>query len=456
MMRRYCICVFPLVLSALWLWGCHRASAPGETDTGDTSVIDTSAQSVSTDKTTDVTRDPITDAPTDDVTAPPAKDVTGNESDMPSPTDAPVDTALEIDTESETGSVAGGCGNAILDPGEDCDDGDFESGDGCSKDCQLEPGYDCVRENSICVPFPLPRCGDGIARPDLGEACDDGNTKSGDGCEADCSAVEAGFDCSGRSHECVPLEAECGDGFLDWNEACDDGNAKGDDGCGADCMTEPGYDCRFVGMACLPVCGDGIVTPAEYCDDGNTDDEDACNSLCKFTDPSECKREIDYNEDAAGVKTENCVTVECGNGIVEVGEACDLGSDNRSDGYGCTDDCQFGSLCGDGRVDVDAGEQCDFGYDRNSGVYGGCTPNCTHAPYCGDGKVHSEYGERCDAGTELNLGNYGECAQDCTMGPYCGDGIVQEEYEDCDEGNNQVNDGYPGDTCYNSCQRFPW
>jgi cysteine-rich repeat protein len=54
------------------------------------------------------------------------------------------------------------CGNGVLDPGEECDDGNVIDGDGCSSQCQLEP-----------------RCGDGTLDP--GEECDDGNTVSGDG-----------------------------------------------------------------------------------------------------------------------------------------------------------------------------------------------------------------------------------------------------------------------------------
>src|SRR5262245_23449842 len=40
----------------------------------------------------------------------------------------------------------------------------------------------------------LPRCGNGKIDPALDEACDDGNTRAGDGCGADCR-VEKDFDC---------------------------------------------------------------------------------------------------------------------------------------------------------------------------------------------------------------------------------------------------------------------
>ncbi len=94
------------------------------------------------------------------------------------------------------------CGNGVLDPGEECDDGNTANGDGCSYDCRVEcPGtcdswFDgcnyctcgetpaCTRiaclpeqiQPSMCVSFNTV-CGDGICDP--GEA----------GCPADCPAA---------------------------------------------------------------------------------------------------------------------------------------------------------------------------------------------------------------------------------------------------------------------------
>jgi cysteine-rich repeat protein len=61
------------------------------------------------------------------------------------------------------------CGDGILDPGEECDDGNNETGDGCSPSCFLE-GF----------------CGDGTVQVGQGEECDDGNILDGDGCSAFC------------------------------------------------------------------------------------------------------------------------------------------------------------------------------------------------------------------------------------------------------------------------------
>lgn len=62
------------------------------------------------------------------------------------------------------------CGNGALEDGEQCDDGDNLSGDGCSSVCEIEPEDEC---------------GDGALS--AGEGCDDGNTINGDGCSSSCA-----------------------------------------------------------------------------------------------------------------------------------------------------------------------------------------------------------------------------------------------------------------------------
>lgn len=62
------------------------------------------------------------------------------------------------------------------------------------------------------------RCGDGTIA--ASETCDDGNTRDGDGCSADCLHVESGFHCSGSPSMCATT---CGDGIRAGSEACDGG-----------------------------------------------------------------------------------------------------------------------------------------------------------------------------------------------------------------------------------------
>ena len=72
---------------------------------------------------------------------------------------------------------------------EQCDDGNTVAFDGCSPTCTNEPL--CGTVNTDITPTPaatnyqcFARCGDGLVLPP--EQCDDGNTQSGDGCDSSC------------------------------------------------------------------------------------------------------------------------------------------------------------------------------------------------------------------------------------------------------------------------------
>ena len=54
-----------------------------------------------------------------------------------------------------------------------------------------------------------------------------------------------------------PARFFCGDAFLNAGEACDDGNAVSNDGCSSACTVETDryWDCDLVGAPCLPNCG---------------------------------------------------------------------------------------------------------------------------------------------------------------------------------------------------------
>ncbi|MCP3102463.1 myxococcus cysteine-rich repeat containing protein [Myxococcus sp. K15C18031901] len=46
------------------------------------------------------------------------------------------------------------CGDGQVRGDEVCDDGNLASGDGCSSVCQVEPGYECSGQPSVCTPAP--------------------------------------------------------------------------------------------------------------------------------------------------------------------------------------------------------------------------------------------------------------------------------------------------------------
>ncbi|MBI4125641.1 MAG: DUF4215 domain-containing protein [Deltaproteobacteria bacterium] len=157
------------------------------------------------------------------------------------------------------------CGNCLIDgTGEECDDGNTVSGDGCNSICRREPV-----------------CGNGVVDEELDEVCDDGNTNDLDGCRNDCQA------------------SRCGDGLVTVWESCDDGNLANGDGCNALCLNEPDgppdipecptdlpfvdeEDCECDEDTPPASCNhNGIVETGEECDDGNDDDSDGCSSDCR-------------------------------------------------------------------------------------------------------------------------------------------------------------------------------
>ena len=175
--------------------------------------------------------------------------------------------------------------------------------------------------------------------------------------------------------------------------------------------------------------------------------------IVECTDNSDCpdSAECTLADDGA---SQVCVTAGetwCGNGVQEVGEACDDGDDNTGE-YGtsarCNLDCSsLAPHCGDG--EVNGGEECDSG-ENNSEEYGEagrCSSTCNgNAPHCGDGAVNG--GEACDLG-DANSDVYGTpngCLINCSGPPaYCGDQLTNGA-ESCDDGNTDN-----GDYCSSNC-----
>jgi len=98
----------------------------------------------------------------------------------------------------DPGVVEPFCGDGVLDAGEECDDANTTGSDGCSKLCEREEDYACPSPGEPCeygwrcvqsLDGPLEcdpwACPDGVVDP--GEECDDGNTNDEDACTNDCT-----------------------------------------------------------------------------------------------------------------------------------------------------------------------------------------------------------------------------------------------------------------------------
>ena len=80
------------------------------------------------------------------------------------------------------------CGDGLHMGVLSCDDGNKNSGDGCSSTCTVEIGWTCSGGTSTTPDFCTQICGDGetyTPKPSL-NYCDDGNIISGDGCSSVC------------------------------------------------------------------------------------------------------------------------------------------------------------------------------------------------------------------------------------------------------------------------------
>ncbi len=178
------------------------------------------------------------------------------ETDGDSASDATAGTAGETGsttTTEETSSTGGFCGDGLVDPGEECDEGENNGADDgmCSEDCTLDIDAEC-----------------GNGQTEQGEECDDGNNDNGDGCDEAC-ALE-------------PEPPECGNGDVEEGEQCDDGNLENGDGCEDDCTWT------------TAVCGNGEIEDLEECDDGNDIEEDGCEPDCTLSPMQVCIPQQQY------------------------------------------------------------------------------------------------------------------------------------------------------------------
>jgi hypothetical protein len=302
------------------------------------------------------------------------------------------------DAGADAAIPTGRCGNEIVEPGEDCDDGDTETDLVCDSACQFTCGNGVVDDGETCDP------GIGGSCPD---ACDDeractSDILAGSGCQAECvfAEITVNQDDDGccvdgaTSIDDSDCPVECGNGVVEAGEACDTAIAAGQPGacptacsddldctedrlvgagtCGARCtfseITEPsdGDGCCPTGANsgndtdCPPGCDNGVVDPGETCDTAiPAGDPGACPTSCP-ADADACTTEVLVSggtcvaacasvpvveaidgdgccPPGANANTDDDCEPVCGNQVVEPGEQCDDGDDDPTDGC---DRCQ--------------------------------------------------------------------------------------------------------------------
>lgn len=127
------------------------------------------------------------------------------------PTNTPTAPPTDTLTPTATNTVSLLCGNAVVDAGEQCDRGAANCplgqccGSGCTSTCNATGR--CTGSQACCTtvadcPSGQGCCGNGVV--EAGEQCDDGNHQSGDCCSSTCQV---------EPPPCVPLPDACANTF---------------------------------------------------------------------------------------------------------------------------------------------------------------------------------------------------------------------------------------------------
>ena len=395
-------------------------------------------------------------------------------------------------TFDESGCTSGsGCGNGVVDQGEECDGSDLNGqtcGDLGYQGGTLSCTANCQFDESGCTSGS--DCGNGVV--DQGEECDGSDLNGqtcGDlgyqggtlSCTANCRFDESA--CTGAS--------DCGNGVVDMGEECD-GSDFANQTC-ADLGFQGGdlacnTDCTLNLSGCTGGCGNGVVEVGEDCDGDNLDNTTcadlgydsgnlACNDQCLF-DVSNCQGGGGGVGDPC-VSNDDCSSGQC---FPEVGQP-----DGQDPGVGlpggyCVDACQQDGTCADpNAICVRSGlsrfcaracdlgsPQCRDGYGcldigNNQGIcWGACTDDaqCTTTHDCDTDPDSNTNGfcltppEDCSNGVDDDFDNLADCADadcnsECPSGELCdnntdddGDGLV-----DCDDGECLIHPACTGISC---------
>ena len=292
-------------------------------------------------------------------------------------------------------------GDGKLVGSEAWDDRNISNGDGWSSICTIESGYKWTggsySTKDTWLLWPAGTIQQGTVSPntwvnlwgngklDSGEAWDDGNANSGDGCKSDCSAVEVNYACTGGSSTTKDTcsvwsfgfysqgtqspsswVTHWGDGKLAGLEAWDDGNTSNGDGWSSDCTTiEAGYKWTGGTYSSKDVCtlwptgtiqqgttspnswlslwGDGKLQTSESCDDGNINNGDGWSNSWMIENGYKCTGGTKTSKDTwalcdpgtyqQGTTSPNSWVPLCGDGKLAGGEACDDGNTANGDGW---------------------------------------------------------------------------------------------------------------------------
>ncbi|MCA9679223.1 MAG: DUF4215 domain-containing protein, partial [Myxococcales bacterium] len=260
------------------------------------------------------------------------------------PASGPTSTGITVTCDLT--DIGGGAAVALLDDGTG---GDVTAGDGTfSLDTTVAAGTgegvkavpctvgdDQARSATASITITVqPVCGDGMIEGT--EACDDGNTDDGDGCDFTC-AFEAGFTCSGEPTVCAD-DDECTLGTDDCLAAATCNNTPGS----YTCLCPTGYegDGTNAGTGCVNIdeCSLGTAECVAAAACGDTDGSYTCACPVGYAGDGLASGTGCSNVDECTLGTDDCVAAAaCGDTDGSYTCTCPTGyaGDGTTAGTGC-------------------------------------------------------------------------------------------------------------------------
>jgi cysteine-rich repeat protein len=377
------------------------------------------------------------------------------------------------------------CGNAKLEAGEECDDGNSVNTDKCTAKCYsarcgdgyIQPGEQCDPPGQgLCSAFCVNatsasaassssrsslrnHCGNNVPEPTKGEECDLG-TRNGISplCSIDCKKTYCGDGVRGPGEDCEPQRTASGTfvtpacGLICEAPDCSSGQCIG--GCRQKFLPACTQSSSSVSVADSSIVTTGsssspllpfnpfsqAVAIASSKPASSASALSASSAAMASSSAASSDVAIPQSREGAP-ETSPPEEERCGNGRLEGIESCDDG--NALDGDGCSMSCvlELPTLWHCGNAIVEGDEACDEGALNSDVLPDTCRTYC-RLPRCGDGV--RDAAEQCDDGNETP----GDACNPSCLLSVCGNGVL-ETGEECDDGAR--NSDVSPDACRLNC-----
>ncbi|WP_342379818.1 Ig-like domain-containing protein [Myxococcus stipitatus] len=284
------------------------------------------------------------------------------------------------------------CGDGKLGGAEICDDGNQLSGDGCNSVCQVEPGYTCTGEPSVCdnnraptvdpaqatTPEDTPVVISITATDPDGDTLTYSYTTPAHGTLA-LAGASVTYTPNANYHGADSFQVTVSDGKKQATATVSVTVTPVNDApvAASASVTVSFNTSTPITLVATDIEGDALTYTATAPAHGTLS---GTGAQLLYTPEADFQGADQFtfvaNDGAADSNTATItITVRgppvCGDGYLDSGEVCDDG--NRTAGDGCRADCRGVEVCGDGLVDSAAGEQCD---DGGTTPGDGCDESC--------------------------------------------------------------------------------